>query len=255
MKYLIAFVLALSFSVFAQSGDTVITKSGLKYIVLKKGSGVHADSNKSVEVHYIGSLIDGKIFDNSRDRGEPIDFILGTGQVIKGWDEGISLMNVGDRFKMIIPSNLAYGEKGAGGAIPPNSTLIFDVELISVSAPKIAISEAMLEYIISDSIQAAVKKYHELKKDHFNEYNFKESQLNTLGYQLLQAGRTDQAIEFLKLNAESYPESANVYDSLGEAYMLKGNKEEAKKYFEKSMKINPKNKNAEDNIKKLQETK
>src|SRR5664279_294484 len=159
MKYLIAFVIALSFSVFAQSGDTVTTKSGLKYIVLKKGSGVHADSNKSVEVHYIGSLTSGKIFGNSRDRGEPIDFILGTSQVIKGWDEGISLMNVGDRFKMIIPSNLAYGEKGAGGAIPPNATLIFDVELISVSAPKIAISEAMLEYIISDSIQAAVKKY------------------------------------------------------------------------------------------------
>jgi len=255
MKYLIAFVIALSFSMFAQSADTVTTNSGLKYIVLKKGTGIHADSNKTVEVHYIGSLTDGKIFDNSRDRGEPIDFILGTGQVIKGWEEGIALMNVGDRFKMIIPSNLAYGEKGAGGVIPPNATLIFDVELISVSAPKIAISEALLEYVISDSIPAAVKKYHELKKDHFDEYNFKESQLNMLGYQLLQAGRTDQAIEFLKLNAESYPESANVYDSLGEAYLLKGNKEEAKKNFEKSLKINPKNKEAEDNIKKLNEAK
>jgi tetratricopeptide (TPR) repeat protein len=255
MKYIIAFVIALSFSAFAQSGDTVTTPSGLKYIVIKKGTGVHADSNKSVEVHYIGSLTDGKVFDSSRDRNEPIDFVLGTGQVIKGWDEGIALMNVGDRYKMIIPSNLAYGEKGAGGVIPPNAILIFDVELISVSVPRVAISEAMLEYVISDSIPAAIKKYHELKKDHFNEYNFKESQLNTLGYQLLQAGRTDQAIEFLKLNAESYPESANVYDSLGEAYMMKGDKLEAKKYFEKSIKINPANKNAEDNIKKLKESK
>jgi tetratricopeptide (TPR) repeat protein len=255
MKYLIAFVIALSFSVFAQSGDTITTKSGLKYIVLKKGTGIHAESNKSVEVHYIGSLTDGKVFDNSRDRGEPIDFILGTGQVIKGWDEGIALMNVGDRYKMIIPSDLAYGEKGAVGVIPPNATLIFDVELISVSAPKTAISDALLEYVITDSIQAAVNKYHELKKDHFDEYNFKESQLNMLAYQLLQAGRTDQAIEFLKLNAESYPESANVYDSLGEAFMIKGNKEEAVKNFEKSIKINPTNKNAEDNLKKLQEAK
>jgi tetratricopeptide (TPR) repeat protein len=251
MKYLIAFVIALSFSVFAQSGDTVTTKSGLKYIVINKGTGVQADSNKSVEVHYIGSLLDGKVFDSSRDRDEPIDFVLGTGQVIKGWDEGIALMKVGDRFKLIIPSDLAYGEKGAGGVIPPNATLIFDVELLSVSAPKIAISEAMLEYVISDSIAAAVKKYHELKKDHFDEYNFKESQLNMLGYQLLQAGRTDQAIEFLKLNVESFPKSANVYDSLGEAYMIKGNKEEAKKCFEQSIKINPKNKNAEDNLNKL----
>jgi len=256
MKYIIAFLITFSFSVFAQSTDTVTTQSGLKYIVLKKGTGVHADSNKSVEVHYIGSLTDGKVFDSSRDRGEPIDFILGSGQVIKGWDEGISLMNVGDRYKMIIPPDLAYGEKGAGGGvIPPNATLIFDVELISVSAPKIAISEALLEYVITDSIQAAVKKYHELKKDHFDEYNFRESQLNMLGYQLLQAGRTDQAIEFLKLNAESFPESANVYDSLGEAYMIKGNKEEAIKDFAKSLKINPKNKNAEDNLKKLAETK
>ncbi len=255
MKFIIALLIAFSFSVFCQSNDTLTTQSGLKYIILNKGTGVHADSNKSVEVHYIGSLTDGKIFDSSRDRGEPIDFILGTGQVIRGWDEGISLMKVGDRYKLIIPSDLAYGEKGAGGVIPPNATLVFDVELLSVSAPKIAISETLLEYVITDSIQAAVNKYHELKKDHADEYNFKENQLNMLGYQLLQAGRTDQAIAFLKLNAESYPQSANVYDSLGEAFMVKGDKEEAKKYFEKSIKINPSNKNAIESLKKLTETK
>ena len=239
MKYILALFIAFSVTILAQSGDTVTTKSGLKYLVLSKGKGVHAELNKNVEVHYTGYLTDGKVFDSSVERGDPIEFILGTGQVIAGWDEGISLMNVGDKLRLIIPSNLAYGEKGAGTVIPPNSTLIFDVELIS----------------IGDSIPAAIIKYHDLKKNNFNDYNFKESQLNSFGYQLLQVGKVDLAIAVLKLNAESYPQSANVYDSMGEAYMIKGNKEEALSKYEKSLKLNPKNKNAEENIKKLKDSK
>ena len=255
MKYILALIIAFTISIFAQSGDTITTKSGLKYLILSKGNGEHAQLNKNVEVHYTGYLTDGKVFDSSVERGDPIEFILGTGQVIAGWDEGIALMNVGDKFRLIIPSHLAYGEKGAGKVIPPNSTLIFDVELISIGVPKPSITEALMDLVLADSIPAAINKYYDLKKNNFNDYNFKESQLNGFGYQLLQVGKIDQAIAIFKLNIESYPESANVYDSLGEAYMVKGNKEEAIMNYEKSLKLNPKNKNAEDNIKKLKDSK
>src|ERR1035437_2430947 len=255
MKYIFALFIAFSVTILAQSGDTITTKSGLKYLVLSKGKGVHAEVNKNVEVHYTGYLTDGKVFDSSVERGDPIEFILGTGQVIRGWDEGIAFMNVGDKFRLIIPSNLAYGEKGAGNVIPPNSTLIFDVELISIGDPKPSINEALMDLVLADSIPAAIIKYHDLKTNNSNDYNFKESQLNSFGYQLLQVGKIDQAIALLKLNTETYPESANVYDSLGEAYMVKGNKEEAIMNYEKSLKLNPKNKNAEDNIKKLKASK
>jgi FKBP-type peptidyl-prolyl cis-trans isomerase len=83
-------------------------------------------------VHYKGALIDGTEFDSSYKRKQPIDFQLGVGQVISGWDEGIQLLQVGDKARFVIPSNLAYGERGAGGVIPPNATLIFDVELMDV---------------------------------------------------------------------------------------------------------------------------
>jgi hypothetical protein len=251
MKYIFALIISFSVTLFANTGDTITTKSGLKYLIVSKGNGVHVENNKAVEVHYTGSLIDGKVFDSSVERGEPIEFTLGIGQVIPGWDEGIALMSVGDKYRLIIPSNLGYGEKGAGNAIPPNSTLIFDVELMGVSDPKTSISDVITDLILSDSLTAAINKYHDLKKNHYDEYNFKESQLNSLGYQLLQFGKIDQAIAVLKLNAESYPGSANVYDSLGEAFAVKGNKDEAVINYEKSLKLNPKNKNAEDNIKKL----
>ena len=255
MKYILALFIAFSVSIFAQSGDTITTASGLKYLVLSKGTGAHAEINKNVEVHYTGYLLDGKVFDSSVERGDPIEFILGTGQVIKGWDEGIALMNVGDKLRLIITSNLAYGEKGAGNAIPPNSTLIFDVELLSIGVPKPSINEALMDLVLSDSINAAIIKYHDLIKNHHDEYNCKESQLNSFGYQLLQVGKTDLAIAILTLNSESYPQSANVYDSLGEAYMIKGAKEKAVLNYERSLKLNPKNKNAEDNLKKLKDSK
>ena len=255
MKKTIIFLFLFSLILAAQSKDTLTTVSGLKYIVLQKGNGTKAEANKTVEVHYTGYLTDGKKFDSSKDRNEPIEFILGTGQVIKGWEEGIALMNVGDQLRLIIPSNLAYGEKGAGGVIPPNATLLFDVELMSVSEPKIDISEALLEEIITDSLDAMVRKYHDLKTNHPDEYNFKEGKLNQFGYQLLQAGKTDAAITLFKLNIESYPNSANAYDSMGEAYMTKGNKEEAIKNYEKSLELNPQNTNAQDKLKLLKESK
>jgi FKBP-type peptidyl-prolyl cis-trans isomerase len=109
------------------------TPSGLEYIEVEAGSGAQAEAGKTVSVHYTGKFQDGKVFDSSVSRGEPITFNLGRGQVIKGWDEGIALMKVGGKAQLIIPPDLAYGERGAGGGvIPPNATLVFDVELVSV---------------------------------------------------------------------------------------------------------------------------
>ena len=108
------------------------TNSGLYYNITKKGDGKAAEKGKTVSVHYKGMLMDGTVFDSSFKRNEPIDFPLGVGQVIAGWDEGIQLLNVGDQATLIIPSDLAYGERGAGGVIPGGATLKFDVELVNV---------------------------------------------------------------------------------------------------------------------------
>jgi FKBP-type peptidyl-prolyl cis-trans isomerase len=112
-------------------GETKTTESGLKYETLKEGKGAEAKKKQTVSVHYTGTLTDGKKFDSSRDRGEPFAFVLGDGEVIKGWDEGVAGMRVGERRKLTIPPSLGYGARGTpGGPIPPNATLIFDVELL-----------------------------------------------------------------------------------------------------------------------------
>jgi FKBP-type peptidyl-prolyl cis-trans isomerase len=108
------------------------TESGLRYQILQKGTGAQATKGAMVSVHYKGQLTDGTVFDSSYKRKEPIEFALGMGQVIAGWDEGVSLLSVGDKARFVIPSNLGYGSRGAGGAIPPNANLIFDVELVSI---------------------------------------------------------------------------------------------------------------------------
>jgi len=112
--------------------DTLSTASGLRYIKTFETKGAQAQAGKNVSVHYTGYLENGNIFDSSISRGQPIAFPLGQGRVIKGWDEGIALLRVGEKARLIIPSELGYGEAGAGGLIPPNATLIFDVELVEL---------------------------------------------------------------------------------------------------------------------------
>lgn len=110
----------------------VTSKTGLKYEVFKNGEGAVAEKGKKVFVHYTGRLEDGTKFDSSLDRGEPIDFPLGGGRVIPGWEEGIEGMKVGEKRKLTIPSSLGYGDRGMPPVIPPKATLVFDVELVDV---------------------------------------------------------------------------------------------------------------------------
>ena len=115
-----------------ESADTRITASGLKITELNVGDGAEASAGQTVVVHYRGTLENGKQFDASYDRVTPFSFPLGGGRVIKGWDEGVVGMKVGGKRKLVIPPDLAYGSRGAGGVIPPNATLTFEVELLDV---------------------------------------------------------------------------------------------------------------------------
>lgn len=110
----------------------ITTPSGLKYVDLVEGTGASPTPGQSVTVHYTGTLEDGKKFDSSVDRGQPFVFQIGRRRVIRGWDEGVMTMKIGGKRKLIIPPNLGYGARGAGGVIPPNATLIFEVELLDV---------------------------------------------------------------------------------------------------------------------------
>lgn len=113
-------------------GNEITTPSGLTYVDQIVGTGEVAVAGKTATVHYTGKLLNGQKFDSSVDRGQPFSFLLGVGQVIKGWDEGVQGMKVGGKRKLTIPANLGYGARGAGGAIPPHAILVFDVELLGV---------------------------------------------------------------------------------------------------------------------------
>lgn len=116
----------------AQKENVVKTASGLEYVDLVEGKGASPKKGQTVVVHYTGWLTDGKKFDSSVDRNEPFQFQIGVGQVIPGWDEGVSTMKVGGKRKLTIPPELGYGKRGAGGVIPPNATLVFEVELLGL---------------------------------------------------------------------------------------------------------------------------
>ena len=137
----------------APVGEMITTASGLQYEITQAGDGPALQKGQLAAIHYVGTLDDGTVFDSSRERNEPFLFPVGTGQTIPGWEEGISLLHVGDQARLIIPPELAYGETGAGGVIPPNATLTFDVEVLSVrdGAPAAPTKVNDADYTTTDS--------------------------------------------------------------------------------------------------------
>ncbi|MCB9359829.1 MAG: FKBP-type peptidyl-prolyl cis-trans isomerase [Flavobacteriales bacterium] len=160
-------------------GKEFTTESGLRYVITHEGTGERAKVGDKVVVHYTGKLTNDSVFDSSVNRGQPFSFKLGVGQVIKGWDEGVALLNVGDKATFTIPSDLAYGERGAGGVIGPNETLIFDVELLEikegpkpfdVSGKDTLTTESGLKYIKLNSTDGTQAEANKIVKVHYSGY-------------------------------------------------------------------------------------
>jgi peptidylprolyl isomerase len=120
----------MNMDTFSMPANLQTTPSGLQYSVDHLGTGAEPSAGQTVSVHYTGWLLNGTKFDSSRDRGRAFEFPLGMGRVIKGWDEGVAAMKIGEKRTLVIPPSLGYGDRGAGGVIPPNATLVFQVELL-----------------------------------------------------------------------------------------------------------------------------
>ncbi len=228
----------------------VRTPSGLTYLVLKKGTGRLPKAGETVIYHYTGTFTNGVKFDSSWERNLPFAFKLGARQVIKGTDEGIAKLHVGDHAIMVLPPDLAYAERGFRDLIPPGSTLVFTVEILDVK--ETSMSEELSKIVKARGGAAEmIARYRELKAAGSDKVYVSESDLNTVGYQLLRAKKVDDAVAILKLNVEEYPLSANVYDSLGEAYIAAGQKQLAIDNYEKALQIDPKSDNAIKVLEKL----
>ena len=227
----------------------ITTPSGLIYLITKKGTGRLPLKGETVVIHYTGTLTNGVKFDSSRDSDQPFAFKLGVGQVIKGWDEGVAKLRVGDQAILVIPSTLGYGAKGAGDAIPPDSTLIFIVEVVDVKAKSMV--DVLSKTLKEKGLEAMVVEFHALKSVADPDLYTSESVINGFGYSLLRRKQVNEAITVLKLNAEAYPQSANVYDSLAEAYLASGDREKAIENYRKALEIDPKMDSAKQALKQL----
>lgn len=233
----------------AQKPDTVTTKSGLRYVMVTHGKGALPKPGQLVRVHYTGRLTNGSVFDDSRPRGTPYEFHIGRGEVIKGWDVGVALLHVGDRATLIIPPALGYGAAGAGPEIPPNSVLLFDVEL--VGAKEYTLAQFIENTIDTKGIAAAEKMVKELKPGFEKTYHVDEDEINSLGYGYLGKQKVNEAIAVLRMNVARFPKSSNAYDSLGEAYMVAGKKELAIANYRRSFQLDGTNNNAMDMLAKI----
>jgi len=232
-----SFVLACA----EEAPEFVTTESGLRYSITRHGDGVAPQKGKVVIAHYTGTLMDGTVFDSSRKRDEPFAFTLGYGHVIKGWDEGFALLHVGDQATLIIPPELAYGQRERPD-IPAGSTLRFEVELLDLKDK--ALSDYLELTIKRDGLGAALSRFVELKALDFADYYVSESLLNGLGYTYLGKAQLAEALAVFKLNVELFPTSGNTHDSLGEALLASGDKAAALAEYRQSLALDPTNENA-----------
>jgi hypothetical protein len=237
-------------TVSAQNTDTITTDSGLKYFIVNEGAGTKVEEGREVVLHGIGILENGEVFWETRESNSPFHFVTGTNSVIKGVEEGVSKMRVGDRWIFILPPEIAYGDKESG-PIPPNSTLIFDYEVLDVTNPKKAIIDTLHITIEEKGVDEALDLYIELEKED-GIYNFRSDQLNGLGYKLITEEKLDFAKIIFQLNVRKHPDDYNVWDSLGEVYMLLGENKLAIESYKKSLELYFGNSNAAEMIKKLE---
>ncbi|PLX14561.1 MAG: hypothetical protein C0597_09825 [Marinilabiliales bacterium] len=235
-------------SVSAQQ-DTITTDSGLKYYIVEEGKGDQVEVGKEVTLHGIGTFENGEVFWETRESNSPFHFVTGINSVIKGVEEGVGKMRVGDRWIFILPPELAYGDKQRG-PIPPNSVLVFDYEILDVTNPKKSIVDTLHAVIYDQGIDQALDLYSELKKKK-DIFNFRADQLNALGNKLMNEEKLEASKVVLELNIKEHPNTFYTWDSLGEIYMKLGKDELAIKSYEKSLELYPKNTNATEMIKKI----
>ena len=248
-----AFALAATIvasAAFAADPPAQRTASGLEYTITSHGTGPGVHDGQVIVAHYTGRLVDGKVFDSSLPRKQPIAFKLGAHQVIPGWEEGFALLHVGDKASFVIPPNLAYGEKGYPPVIPPNATLTFDVELVEVHERGLA--DALSQAIDAGGVPEAKKVYDGLIGTDFAGYYVSEGQLNGLGYRLMGKAKMDAAIAVLRWTTERFPQSANAFDSLGEALAKAGDRDGAIKSYRRALEIDPKFENAAKELERLE---
>lgn len=242
---------------FSQAKDTITTKSGLKYFLTHEGNGKAIDSGSIAIQHYTIWLSNGEKLESSRDNNKPFGFEHPSDRVIKGSNEALSILKVGDRGIFIMPYYLAYGEKG-DSEIPPKETLTFDIEVLDTKENSLEkeLNKTLYQNYKQDSIpkfQQTIDRFNELKKKEFNDIWVDQYALNGIGYGLLSRGFIEEAKEIFILNTKEYPNSSNVYDSLGEAYMKLGNKKLAILNYNKSLELNPENNNAVKMLEKLKD--
>ncbi len=242
--------------VFSQTNDTITTKSGLKYFLTKQGNGNAIDSGLVVVQHYTVWLSNGEKLESSRDKNTPVGFEYPSDKIIKGTNEAISLMKVGDRGKFIMPYYLAYGEKG-NTKIPPKETLIFDIEVLETK--KSSISKELLGVLYDDSFKVdsipkthkAIEKYKSLKRDGFVDVYIGPNDIYIIGYNLLEKFPKD-ALKLFKFWVEENPNSSDAYLHLGNALNYSGEQKLAIENFKKSLELNPDNLGALKQLKKLE---
>lgn len=241
----------------AQKADTLTTASGIKYLFSQKGKGAAPKTGWLTVCHYRLTLTNDTLIDDSRKRGAPLADKYPSKRFIPGFNEALSLMHVGDRGTFFIPSSLGYGPKGKG-PVPGGATLVFNIELLDISEKSLGmvLDSVMFEKPVNENskprMAEVLKTFDELKKKKFKDLYLNEAELNAMGYSLIKKF-PNEAVEVFKMNVQLFPKSFNVYDSLGEAYMTIGDNKLAIKNYEKSLKLNPQNTAATENIKKMKD--